>query len=129
MALRGALGLSAEPVPPDRLLTGIAALTLLSEISERSPLLVIIDDAHLLDRSSLDVLSFVGRRLDTERVVLVLGCGGQRPWPTWTRASRSCVLSRCWRQTRTGYWTSSRIRLADVPAVRFSPRRPATPWP
>ena len=79
MALRGALGLSAEPVPPDRLLTGIAALTLLSEISERSPLLVIIDDAHLLDRSSLDVLSFVGRRLDTERVVLVLGVRGPAP--------------------------------------------------
>ena len=79
MALRGALGLSAEPVPPDRLLTGIAALTLLSEISERSPLLVIVDDAHLLDRSSLDVLSFVGRRLDTERVVLVLGVRGPAP--------------------------------------------------
>ena len=79
MALRGALGLSAEPVPPDRLLTGIAALTLLSEISERSPLLVIVDDAHLLDRSSLDVLSFVGRRLDTERVVLVLGGRGPAP--------------------------------------------------
>ena len=79
MALRGALGLSAEPVPPDRLLTGIAALTLLSEISERSPLVVIVDDAHLLDRSSLDVLSFVGRRLDTERVVLVLGGRGPAP--------------------------------------------------
>jgi len=79
MALRGALGLSAEPVPPDRLLTGIAALTLLSEISERSPLLVIVDDAHLLDRSSLDVLSFVGRRLDTERVVLVLAGRGPAP--------------------------------------------------
>ena len=78
-ALRGALGLTAEPVPPDRLLTGIAALTLLSEISERSPLLVIVDDTHLLDRSSLDVLSFVGRRLDTERVVLVLGGRGPAP--------------------------------------------------
>ncbi len=79
VALRGVLGLSAEPVPPDRLLTGIAALTLLSEISERSPLLVIVDDAHLLDRNSLDVLSFVGRRLDAERVVLVLGGRGPAP--------------------------------------------------
>ena len=78
-ALRGALGLTAEPVPPDRLLTGIAALTLLSGISERSPLLVIVDDTHLLDRSSLDVLSFVGRRLGTERVVLVLSGRGPAP--------------------------------------------------
>src|ERR1700677_674521 len=75
-ALRGVLGLTAEPVPPDRLLTGIAALTLLSELSEGSPLLVIVDDAHLLDRSSLDVLSFVGRRLDAESVVLVLSGRG-----------------------------------------------------
>src|SRR6202522_3009866 len=72
MALRGALGLTAEPVPPDQLLTGIAVLTLLSEIAERTPLLVIADDTHLLDHSSLGVLAFVGRRLDTERVVLVL---------------------------------------------------------
>jgi len=78
-ALRGVLGLTAEPVPPDRLLTGIAALTLLSELSEGSPLLVIVDDAHLLDPSSLDVLSFVGRRLDAERVVLVLGGRGLAP--------------------------------------------------
>jgi DNA-binding CsgD family transcriptional regulator len=80
-ALRGVLGLTAEPVPPDRLLTGIAVLTLLSELSEGSPLLVIVDDAHLLDRSSLDVLSFVGRRLDAERVVLVLGGRGPAPLP------------------------------------------------
>ena len=78
-ALRGALGLTAGTVPPDRLLTGIAALNLLSGISEVSPLLVIADDAHLLDRSSLDVLSFVGRRLGTERVVLVLGRRGPAP--------------------------------------------------
>jgi DNA-binding CsgD family transcriptional regulator len=78
-ALRGAFGLTAGTVPPDRLLTGIAALTLLSGVSEVSPLLVIVDDAHLLDRSSLDVLSFVGRRLGAERVVLVLGGRGPAP--------------------------------------------------
>ena len=61
-ALRGALGLAAEPAP-DRLVTGIAALTLLSDTSERVPLLAVVDDAHWLDRSSLDVLAFVGPRL------------------------------------------------------------------
>jgi predicted ATPase len=45
-------------------------LTLLSDLSERSPLLVVADDAHWLDRSSLHVLSFAASRLDAERVAL-----------------------------------------------------------
>ena len=39
-ALLGALGLAAVPVVPDPLLIGVAVLTLLSELSERSPVLV-----------------------------------------------------------------------------------------
>ncbi|HEX4088839.1 MAG TPA: AAA family ATPase [Trebonia sp.] len=75
-ALRAALGLNSQPAAPDRLLTGIAVLTLLSEVSEERPLLVVIDDAHWLDRSSLDVLAFVGHRLETERIVLVAASRG-----------------------------------------------------
>ena len=78
-ALRGALGLDANPAAPDPLLTGVAVLTLLSDLSERSPVLVIADDAHWLDRSSLDALAFAASRLDAERVVLVLGARGQAP--------------------------------------------------
>src|SRR6201982_3731865 len=65
-ALTGALGLAADPVAPDPLLIGVAVLTLLSDLSEHSPVLVAVDDAHWLDRSSLDVLAFVGSRLDAE---------------------------------------------------------------
>ena len=78
-ALRGALGLDADSVSPDPLLTGVAVLTLLSDLSERSPVLVVADDAHWLDRSSLDALAFAASRLDAERVVLVLGARGQAP--------------------------------------------------
>jgi predicted ATPase len=53
-ALLGALGLAADPGAPDPLLTGVAVLTLLSDLSEHSPVLVVADDAHWLDRSSLD---------------------------------------------------------------------------
>ena len=52
-ALLGALALSPDPVPPDALLTGIAVLTLLSDLSEDGPLLVVADDAQWLDRGSL----------------------------------------------------------------------------
>jgi DNA-binding CsgD family transcriptional regulator len=78
-ALLGALGVTRDPVAPDRLVTGIALLTLLSDLSEASPVLVVADDAHLLDRSSLDTLAFVAHRLDAEPVVLLLGVRGSAP--------------------------------------------------
>ena len=78
-ALLGAFGLSADPGAADPLLTGVAVLTLLSDLSERSPVLVVADDAHWLDRSSLDALAFAGSRLDAERVVLLVGARGQAP--------------------------------------------------
>ncbi|MCW2911278.1 MAG: transcriptional regulator, partial [Actinomycetia bacterium] len=84
-ALLGALGLAAEPVAPDPLLTGVAVLTLLSDLSERSPVLVVADDAHWLDRSSLDALAFAGSRLDAERIVVLLGARGQAPPPGFDR--------------------------------------------
>ena len=84
-ALLGALGLAADPGAPDPLLTGVAVLTLLSDLSERSPVLVVADDAHWLDRGSLDALSFAGSRLDAERVVLLVGARGEAPPPGFDR--------------------------------------------
>jgi DNA-binding CsgD family transcriptional regulator len=84
-ALSRALGLAADPGPPDPLLTGVAVLTLLSDLSERSPVLVVADDAHWLDRSSLDALAFAGSRLDAEPVVLLVGARGQAPPPGFDR--------------------------------------------
>src|SRR5712692_1590342 len=78
-ALLGALGLSADPGAPDPLLTGAAVLTLLSDLSGHSPVLVVADDAHWLDRSSLDALAFAGSRLDAEPVVLLVGARGLVP--------------------------------------------------
>src|ERR1700729_3002788 len=78
-ALLSALGLAADPAAPDPFLTGVAVLTLLSDLSERSPVLEVADDVHWLDRSSLEALAFVGSRLDAERVVLLIGARGQAP--------------------------------------------------
>ena len=60
-------------------MTGLAALTLLSDVSESAPVLAVVDDAHWIDRSSLDVLAFVGARLDADRVVLLLSAEGHAP--------------------------------------------------
>ena len=78
-ALLGALALSADPVPPDALLTGIAVLTLFSDLSEEGPLLVMADDIQWLDRGSLGTLAFVARRLEAEPVVLLLAARGTVP--------------------------------------------------
>jgi DNA-binding CsgD family transcriptional regulator len=84
-ALQGALGLAADAAATDPLLTGVAVLTLLSDLSEQAPVLVVADDAHWLDRSSLDALAFAGRRLDAERVVLLVGARGAAPPPGFDR--------------------------------------------
>jgi DNA-binding CsgD family transcriptional regulator len=84
-ALLAAFGLTADPGEPDPLLTRVAVLTLLSDLSGRSPVLVVADDAHWLDRGSLEALAFVGSRLEAERVVLLVGARGQAPPPGFDR--------------------------------------------
>jgi DNA-binding CsgD family transcriptional regulator len=78
-ALMAAFGLTADPGAPDPLLTSLAVLTLLSDLSERSPVLLVADDAQWIDRASLEALAFVGSRLEAERVVLLVGARGQAP--------------------------------------------------
>jgi DNA-binding CsgD family transcriptional regulator len=69
-ALETALGLSAGPAP-DRLLVGLAVLSLLSDVAHEKPLLCLVDDAHWLDQASAQVLAFAARRLGAESVGLV----------------------------------------------------------
>ena len=52
-----------EEGAPNRFLIALAVLELLSEVGERAPLLVVADDAHWLDRSTVEVLAFVSRRI------------------------------------------------------------------
>jgi len=84
-AILAVLGLTPDPVAPDRLLTGTAVLNLLAELSAPSGLLVVADDAHWLDRSSLDALAFASRRLAAERIALVLGVRGNAALPGFDR--------------------------------------------
>ncbi|GIF26618.1 DNA-binding CsgD family transcriptional regulator [Actinoplanes tereljensis] len=70
-ALSTTFGLAPGDVP-DPLLVGLAVLTLLGKVARERPLLLLVEDAHWLDRPSAETLRFVARRLTTEPVALVL---------------------------------------------------------
>ena len=69
-ALRSALGMSDARVE-DRLLLGLATLTLLAEATADGPLLCTIDDLQWVDGPSAQALLFAARRLGAEGVVML----------------------------------------------------------
>lgn len=56
IAMLGAFGL-AEGAASDLFLVGLAALTLLADLAAQRPLLLLVEDAHWLDRASLEVIA------------------------------------------------------------------------
>ncbi|HEX3932855.1 MAG TPA: AAA family ATPase [Nocardioides sp.] len=71
-ALERVLG-QASGEPPDRFLVALAALELIGLMSKETQLLWIVDDAQWVDRSSLQAVGFVARRLRSERVAILVG--------------------------------------------------------
>ena len=69
-AIRAAFGQSTGHVP-DRFLVAVAVTDLLTAAAARQPLFVLVDDAHWLDPATYDVLTFLGRRIDAEPIVLL----------------------------------------------------------
>ena len=69
-ALRSALGVGEERVE-DRLLLGLATLSLLAEATEDGPLLCVVDDLQWIDAPSAQAMLFVARRLGAEAVAML----------------------------------------------------------
>ena len=71
-ALRGALALGPA-VSSDPFTVYAAALGLLLQRAEESPVLAVVDDLHFVDAPTRDALKFLVRRLNGEAVGVVLG--------------------------------------------------------
>ncbi len=68
--LAAALGLGLD-LKPDPYRVAVAAFQLICDVADSVPLVLIVDDAQWLDRASLSVIAFIGRRLEAEHVALV----------------------------------------------------------
>jgi DNA-binding CsgD family transcriptional regulator len=71
-ALRGAFGLLDTDSRPNRFLVELGVLGLLVELARERPVLCLVRDAQRLDQASADALVFVARRLQRDRIVLLL---------------------------------------------------------
>jgi len=80
LALEAALGIN-DRAEPDMFLVAAAAFQLLCEAAESTPVLLIVDDAQWLDPSTVAVLTFVARRAEAERIVLVAAARDGYPTP------------------------------------------------
>ena len=70
-ALDAAFGVVDERAP-EPFVIALATLHLLSDAAARAPLLLIVEDAHWLDRPTADVLTFVARRLEGDPVLMLV---------------------------------------------------------
>ena len=60
-------------VAPDRVLVGVALVSLLSALGAERPLLWVVDDAQWLDSSSAQAIAFAARRISREAVAFLFG--------------------------------------------------------
>jgi DNA-binding CsgD family transcriptional regulator len=71
-AVRAALGLSKDQVPPERLAVAAGTHGVLGAAAENGALLLLVDDLHWLDSASLEALTFALRRLDSDAIACVM---------------------------------------------------------
>jgi DNA-binding CsgD family transcriptional regulator len=78
-ALQTAFGV-ADRSAAQPFLVGLATLTLLTDAAAERPVLVVVDDLHWLDPLSVTVLTFVARRVEHDRIVVI---GSVRSGPAY----------------------------------------------
>ncbi|WP_052888833.1 DUF6788 family protein [Thermogemmatispora carboxidivorans] len=82
------------PVEQERLLLWEATHSLLSALSRRTPLLLVLDDLHWADESSLELLSYLARHLREQPILLLGTCRDMELLPTHTLRTLISDLQR-----------------------------------
>ncbi len=80
MALNAAFGITPGPAP-ERYAVAMAALDLMAEAAADTPLLVVAEDIQWMDPATVVVLTFVGRRLESDAIVLIATTRDDVPTP------------------------------------------------
>jgi DNA-binding CsgD family transcriptional regulator len=70
-ALACALG-QLDTAVPDMFLIALATLNLIAEAAARTPVLILLEDGHWLDRATAEVVAFIARRLEFEPIALII---------------------------------------------------------
>ena len=69
-ALDAAFGLTGA-VAPEHYRIAMASLDLVADVAGDAPVVLVVEDAHWLDRPTADVLAFVARRIESDPIVLL----------------------------------------------------------
>ena len=80
-ALGSALGLDPPRVTLDRYTVYAAALDLLTAVAEATPILAIVDDAHLLDEASAAAIAFLAARVRFDGIALLIATESDDGFP------------------------------------------------
>jgi len=70
-AIQSAFG-AGDAVAPELFMIALASLNLVADLAASSPVLLVIEEANALDRPTIDVLTFIARRLESDPIVLLV---------------------------------------------------------
>ena len=91
-----------------------SVLALLSERAAITPLLVVLEDLHWADVSTLDLVVFLAHNVVDVPVVLVATCRSAEPWPAERVARLTDGVRRCERSARGRVGAAGRRRSASA---------------
>ncbi len=112
-ALDSALRMS--DTPSNEALVPLAVLELCSAATTVAPVLLVLDDAHWFDMASLEALTFVARRVNSERLVVAFAMRSQGPQTSAQLQDVPCLHL-------VGLDDTASRALAESHGRRFSPQ-------